>query len=346
MHPSPIPPPSDLSPSTARPRRLDPSAQTLLLALLALVMLGVVVSAGVAASQGDLSVGGLASNLLSEFIGAAVTLIGLELIVARRRQHEQTSQQAAQAKRDLIAQLRHNPDAADLINQTLNTLYIKGWAADGDITEVMFRNVALQLPATTSLQRCHFTGCNFTTASVSMVNLSRSLFYDCTFAEGTVGNAVLDAANFINADFRAAQVEGASFLGAHFMATTFEQASVTELCTFRAARFQDVQWVGAQAAYVDFSLARFDACTLRAAVFDHCDFKHVVFTSVVMSEADLTGSSLMRATFEDCTLTGVVLPDGSVWEPSTDMGRFTDSSHPQFWEPEWAKEPKPHSPMR
>ena len=43
--------------------------------------------------------------------------------------------------------------------------------------------------------------------------------------------------------------------------------------------------------------------------------------------ANLQGADLGGATFDENTM----LPDGTKWTPGTDMARFTDSGHPDFW---------------
>jgi len=36
--------------------------------------------------------------------------------------------------------------------------------------------------------------------------------------------------------------------------------------------------------------------------------------------------------------TSAILPDGSKWTPDTDMTRYTDPNHPDFWQPDWVKD--------
>ena len=41
--------------------------------------------------------------------------------------------------------------------------------------------------------------------------------------------------------------------------------------------------------------------------------------------------------WEDEILGQAILPDGTHWTPETDMSRYTDHSHPDFWQPDWLK---------
>ena len=57
-------------------------------------------------------------------------------------------------------------------------------------------------------------------------------------------------------------------------------------------------------------------------------------------EANLQGAVLARANLEGAHLEGAflsdytTLPDGTKWTPDTDMTRFTDPKHPDFWFPD------------
>jgi len=50
----------------------------------------------------------------------------------------------------------------------------------------------------------------------------------------------------------------------------------------------------------------------------------------VLIGANLQGARLGRATFDENT----TLPDDTKWMPDTDMARFTDPDHPDFWRPD------------
>jgi uncharacterized protein YjbI with pentapeptide repeats len=51
---------------------------------------------------------------------------------------------------------------------------------------------------------------------------------------------------------------------------------------------------------------------------------------VNLGGANLQGAILKRANLDEFT----ILPDGTKWTPDTDMARFTDPDHPDFWRPE------------
>ena len=58
-----------------------------------------------------------------------------------------------------------------------------------------------------------------------------------------------------------------------------------------------------------------------------------VVSGANFSEAHLIGANLLGANFESAYLSGARLPDKSGWTESTDMTRFTNPNHPDFWQP-------------
>ena len=53
----------------------------------------------------------------------------------------------------------------------------------------------------------------------------------------------------------------------------------------------------------------------------------------ILCGADLEYADLRWTELSGARLDRALLPDQSLWSPRTDMGRFTDPSHPDFWDP-------------
>lgn len=68
--------------------------------------------------------------------------------------------------------------------------------------------------------------------------------------------------------------------------------------------------------------ASFENATLAGADLTGANLLGTIFTGADLSQARLDGASYDGKT---------VLPDGTFWTPDTDMARFTDPSHPNFW---------------
>ncbi|MCA9910919.1 MAG: pentapeptide repeat-containing protein [Anaerolineae bacterium] len=93
---------------------------------------------------------------------------------------------------------------------------------------------------------------------------------------------------------------------------------------------------------VNFYNANLDAANLRRVEFLGANLGEAFLESADLEEADLRGANLVGAylfdaNLEKTNLNSVILdetttlPDGTKWTPDTDMTRFTDPDHPQFW---------------
>lgn len=57
-----------------------------------------------------------------------------------------------------------------------------------------------------------------------------------------------------------------------------------------------------------------------------------------LQNANLSSSSMVNALLGGIQFNGkTYLPDGQLWTSDTDMSRYTNPEHPDFWQPEWAK---------
>ena len=79
---------------------------------------------------------------------------------------------------------------------------------------------------------------------------------------------------------------------------------------------------------------------LRGALLIGADLERAYLVSAdlrgaFLSCANLRGARLKAACFDD----GTRLPDGTNWMPGTDMARFTDPQHPDFWRSDYLLSP-------
>jgi hypothetical protein len=90
--------------------------------------------------------------------------------------------------------------------------------------------------------------------------------------------------------------------------------------------------------------------SLRGKGFQKAHLEETKLWEADLQDADFFGARLQRADLWAANLQGVNfeyaefdeatnLPDGSHWTPDTDMSRFTDPTHPDFW-----RSDDPHSP--
>jgi hypothetical protein len=79
----------------------------------------------------------------------------------------------------------------------------------------------------------------------------------------------------------------------------------------------DLRW--ANLSWADLREANLQKANLQGANLEHTDLRN----------ADLRWANLEDARFD----IGTTLPDHTEWTTGTDMGRFTDPNHPDFWQP-------------
>lgn len=161
-----------------------------------------------------------------------------------------------------------------------------------------------------------------------------------------LAGADLRNAHLQEADLRNANLQGADLTGAHLQEAAFWNANLQE------ADLTDADLQEAWLAGANLQGARLRNANLQEA------YLSAFFEAPVadLEGADLTGANLEKANLSGVNLEGAdltdakfgettVLPDAdcewgqeqivcdSYWTPDTDMARFTDPEHPDFWNP-------------
>ncbi len=72
---------------------------------------------------------------------------------------------------------------------------------------------------------------------------------------------------------------------------------------------------------------------LHYAYLQGTDLEHANLDGAVLKGANLNDANLLGAHFDQQTQfdEGTILPDCTYWTPGTDVSRFTDPEHPDFW---------------
>lgn len=155
----------------------------------------------------------------------------------------------------------------------------------------------------------------------------------------------LDYANLQNAYLRDATLAGAYIAEANLEGTHLTTANLSHV-NFWKSNLRRAKLIGANMEWAYLRAAKLDNADLRGAnlmcaKLDEADFQYAwligsVLENAKMSATDLRGAVLVNANMLDADLDGAVfseetvLPDGTYWTATTDMTRFTDSSHPDF----------------
>jgi uncharacterized protein YjbI with pentapeptide repeats len=79
--------------------------------------------------------------------------------------------------------------------------------------------------------------------------------------------------------------------------------------------------------FTDLQGAKLWYAYLKGALLIGANLQEVQFRLANLQGADLERANLHLARFAEST----ILPDGTNWTPDTDMARFTDPGHPDFW---------------
>lgn len=130
------------------------------------------------------------------------------------------------------------------------------------------------------------------------------------------------------------------------------------------AKMQGVNLANANLIKTDFYKGSLEGANLFKAKLHNANFAFANLEGADFICADLTGANLESANLEGALFyhpnqSPAILPDGKLWTPETDMRRFTDHTHPDFWrsqDPEsaayigleefWSKRRSPDEPSQ
>lgn len=125
--------------------------------------------------------------------------------------------------------------------------------------------------------------------------------------DGTLENTQLWDADWTNGQLPCAELSGVEFWGTNLM----------------GANMREVNLSHAELKNVDLSHSILWYAILADAV---------LIESSNLGNADLRNSDLSNANLTDTLFTeDTILPDGTNWTPETDMARFTNPEHSEFW---------------
>lgn len=97
---------------------------------------------------------------------------------------------------------------------------------------------------------------------------------------------------------------------------------------------------GANLRYANLQGADLFRANLQDAKLRHANLQGARLTGANLQGADLGYANLQGVRLADAELNeSTVLPDNTLWTPYTDMTRFTDPNHPNFWRSDNPKSP-------
>lgn len=139
--------------------------------------------------------------------------------------------------------------------------------------------------------------------------------------------ASLSDADMVGADLRDANLQRARLLGAKL-------------------RDADLSWVNLENGWLvrsDLRRANLTGTSLEKTLLEDANLEEAKLVGANLNNASLVGTNLksVRLWFDGSEKASAAkfneytrLPDGTSWTPDTDMTRFTNPDHPDFWRPE------------
>jgi uncharacterized protein YjbI with pentapeptide repeats len=174
------------------------------------------------------------------------------------------------------------------------------------------------------------------------------------------GGISLQKVTWVDMELSGANLAGVSLQNADLTKTRLRSADL-QGCNLRGANLYMTQLIEANLHNADLSNARLERTFLSGAKLSGARLQGATIQTSLwgvdlqnadLREADLSGAELFRTNLRGANLVGVqltqakinhdtILPDGQNWEPRTDMGRFTNPDHPQFWRPSNSEDQTP-----
>lgn len=242
-------------------------------------------------------------GISTEFFGAVVTtiLLGLGVLIFEQYQDIQNR------KADLILQM--GSDERVWAVEAVRQLSAEGWLTDGTLTNA-------------DLFDADLTNANLRNTDLTNAELVRADLTNADLRSATMTNANLDSADLTDAILVAANLTGAYLFLADMTNADLFDANLTNANLFLA-----------DMTNANLFLANLTGAYLGSADLTDADLRSANLTDAYLGSADLTDADLRNAFLTGANFTEeTILPDGANWTPDTDMARFTDPEHPDFWD--------------
>lgn len=270
----------------------------------ALVLIGIAIGAvlftGIRPLINDES--GYTANLYTDLLSIGVTVFILDLLARRREEASQLQELQARLLRE--ARSISNEIAKNAIHE----LRERGW-----LTSEESLLIGADL-SSANLAGADLMNANLRGAHLRLTNLQNADLHDANLQGTFLSNANLQKADLIHTNLRGAQLRLANLQGANL-----------ELANLAGAKLHD---------------SNLQAASLRETILRGANLEEANLHRAFLRGADLRGAKLIGVNLQNATFSHVIfsektiLPDGSNWTEDSDLTRFTNPDHPDFWHPE------------
>ncbi len=146
-----------------------------------------------------------------------------------------------------------------------------------------------------------------------------------------LAGAKLQGANLLRANLQNTNLFGANLQDTDLFQANLQGANIQfsrlPNADLRGANLQTARLFHVNLQDANLGLARLQGADLRFANLQRVVLFGANLQGVNLFNAKLQNAILEHTTFDENT----ILPDESKWTPGTDLTRFTDSDHPDFW---------------
>lgn len=166
----------------------------------------------------------------------------------------------------------------------------------------------------------------------------------------TLAKAKLQGAYLKNANLKGANLDSGNLEGANLVNANLKHVNLVD-ANLQCSNVWDSNLVKAVLYKANLKHARILNTNLQDADLAYSNLEDCYMVLANLKGANLYAANLRSADIADAQFSEqTVLPDakniGSIihpeydkyWTPETDMSRYTDPNHPDFWEPDWVKE--------
>lgn len=269
-----------------------------------------------------------------ELLGTAMTIVIIDRLVDYRSQIRETKRH----QKRLIRQAKGQSN--ELAKVAIDEMRDEGWLTVDD-GEQLLKGAKLW---NANLQDADLYKANLQGAELIQANLQGAMLDEADLQETDLSGADLQSVKLEVINLQGANLSFAVIEAATMLHPNFEEADLS-YSTLKGSHlpFSNLQSANLEAANLENT-------NLVYARLQQANFSGANLQGVILRDASLRGAVIDEYTkFNEKT----VLPDArslkneerktifdKYWTPETDMSRYTDPNHPDFWQPDWVKEKK------
>ncbi len=196
-----------------------------------------------------------------------------------------------------------------------------------------------------NLNQAKLAGFNLSYVILSGANLCETKLHEVSFENSKLDYAQLKEAKGFKINFQHADISGSNMTNAVLEHSNFSDCRLV-FCVAEKAKFGASNFIRANARHINMLNGDFQEVDLTQANLSDSNLQNVNFCRAKLFRTNLENADLSGAIFKhpihgEATFnTETILPDGKAWTSDTDMPRYTNPDHPDFWQPDWVKNNK------